>query len=102
MAANDSGSYVNEPSAEIPLDIAPVTGRIGAIVRGVKLSSSIDDDTADAIHAALVRHKVIFFRGQHHLNDAEQEAFAARLGRPIAHPTVPVAPGSKTIMELNS
>ncbi|MFT3997552.1 MAG: TauD/TfdA family dioxygenase, partial [Asticcacaulis sp.] len=54
------------------------------------------------IEKALVRHKVIFFRDQGHLTDAAQEAFAARLGDPIIHPTVPALPGSSTILELNS
>ena len=31
-------------------------------------------------------HKVIFFRGQHHLDDAQQLAFAGLLGTPVGHP----------------
>ena len=31
---------------------------------------------------------MIFFRGQHHLDDAGQQAFAARIGTPIGHPAV--------------
>lgn len=31
---------------------------------------------------------MIFFRGQHHLDDGAQHAFAALLGTPIAHPTL--------------
>jgi hypothetical protein len=42
------------------LDIHPVTGRIGAEIRGVRLSSQLDPATVEAIRAALVRHKVIF------------------------------------------
>lgn len=89
---------VREPG---PLDIAPVAGRIGAEIRGVRLSGDLDEATIAAIHAALNRHKVIFFREQH-LTDAEHEAFAARLGSPVAHPTVPVAEGSRYLLELES
>ena len=39
---------------------------------------------------------------QHHLDDAGQEAFAERFGKPVAHPTVPVVPGSKYLLELDS
>lgn len=94
--------FVNAGDAESPLDIVPVAGRIGAEVRGVALGGGIDDATLAAIRAALLRHKVIFFRAQHALDDAGQEAFAARLGDPVAHPTVPVAPGSRFLLDLES
>lgn len=94
--------FVNEATADIPLDITPVAGRIGAEIRGVKLSVDLSDDDIKQIRRALVRHKVIFFRDQNHLDDAGQEAFATRLGTPVAHPTVPVADGSRYLLELDS
>lgn len=94
--------FVNARETEGFLDIAPVAGRIGAEIRGVRLSGEVDDTTVAAIRAALVRHKVIFFRDQDHLDDAGQEAFAERLGQPIAHPTVPVADGSRFLLDLDS
>lgn len=84
------------------LEIAPVGGVIGAEVRGLALSPNLSDDQVGAILDALYRHKVLFFRDQHQLDDASQEAFAKRLGRPVAHPTVPVAEGSSYLLELNS
>lgn len=93
--------FVNARETESPLDIVPVAGRIGAEVRGVGLSGQLDDFAIAAIRAALVRHKVLFFRDQD-LSDEAQEAFAARLGTPVAHPTVPVAEGSSYLLELNS
>src|ERR1700686_5412996 len=71
-------SYVNTPDSESPLDVEPVGGRIGAEVRDIALSRATDDRTIAAIRAALVRHKVLFFRNQQ-LDDQEHEAFAARL-----------------------
>jgi taurine dioxygenase len=94
--------FINAADAEGPLDIVPVAGRIGAEVRGVSLSGEIDEATLAAVRQALVRHKVIFFRDQHDLDDAGQEAFAARLGTPVPHPTVPVAKGSSTLLELDT
>jgi alpha-ketoglutarate-dependent sulfate ester dioxygenase len=94
--------FVNAREVESPLDIVPVAGRIGAEIRGVALSGALDDVTVGAIRAALIRHKVIFFRDQHALDDANQESFAARLGEPVAHPTVPVAEGSRFLLELDS
>jgi taurine dioxygenase len=84
------------------LDIRRVAGRIGAEIRGVELSAELDETTRAAIRQALFDHKVIFFRGQHHLDDAQQEALTAIFGEPVAHPTVPVAQGTEYVLELDS
>jgi alpha-ketoglutarate-dependent taurine dioxygenase len=84
------------------LDIRPVAGRIGAEIAGVTLSADLPPETLAAIEAALHRHKVLFFHGQTHLDDASQEAFASRLGDPQPHPTVPVSQGSQYLLELDS
>lgn len=84
------------------LSIHPVTGRIGAEIRGVRLSGNLQPAVVEAINAALLRHKVIFFRGQTQLTDQEQEAFAKLLGDPVAHPTVPVREGTEYLLELDS
>lgn len=89
------------PQHSIELDIHPVAGRIGAEIRGVSLSGDLDATTVEAIQAALVKHKVIFFRGQHQLDDQGQEAFATLLGEPVAHPTVPVRDGTHYLLELD-
>jgi alpha-ketoglutarate-dependent sulfate ester dioxygenase len=62
--------------------------RIGARIDGVELSGDLDAGTVEQIRAALLHHKVIFFRDQHQLDDAEQHAFASRIGTPIAHPAL--------------
>jgi len=94
--------FINATSPDSPLEVVPVAGRIGAEIRGVTLSGDLDDATLAAIRAALVHHKVIFFRDQNDLGDAGQEAFAACFGKPVAHPTVPVAEGSRYLLELDS
>jgi alpha-ketoglutarate-dependent sulfate ester dioxygenase len=86
----------------LPVDIHPVAGRIGAEVRGLRLSADLPGATIDALNQALLKHKVLFFRGQQHLDDASQEAFAQRLGDPVPHPTVPVRQGTGYILELDS
>jgi len=95
-------SYPNARDPNSALDVRPVTGRIGAEIRGVQLSGDLDPAIVQAIEAALVRHKVLFFRGQDHLDNAEHEAFAQLLGDPVAHPTVPVAEGSRYLLDLDS
>jgi alpha-ketoglutarate-dependent taurine dioxygenase len=62
---------------------------IGARIDGVRLDGDLDTSTVEAINDALLKHKVIFFRDQQHLDDESQLAFAKTLGTPtIAHPTV--------------
>ena len=84
------------------LDIAPVTGSTGAEIRGVTLSGSLDAATIAAIRAALLRWKVLFFRDQQDISDSDHEEFAGLLGKPIAHPTAPVVPGTRTMLDIRS
>jgi len=88
--------------SEAVLDLQPVAGRIGAEVRAVRLSGDLEPATFDAIRQALLKYKVLFFRGQRHLDDAAQEAFARLWGELVAHPTVPVRPGTDYLLELDS
>ncbi|WP_455900468.1 TauD/TfdA dioxygenase family protein [Rhodococcus gordoniae] len=62
---------------------------IGARIDGVRLSGSLSPETVEAVRYALAVHKAIVFRGQHHLDDEEQWAFAGLLGTQTqSHPTV--------------
>lgn len=73
---------------------------IGARVEGVRLGA-LDAETATAINRALNSHKVVFIRGQQHLDDDSQYAFAESLGVPTTpHPTLRFD-GSK-VMRLES
>lgn len=71
------------------LNVVKLGANIGARIDGVDLARGVDSRTATQINAALLEHKVIFFRGQHDLDDAGQLEFARALGTPTtAHPTV--------------
>ena len=76
-------------------------GRIGARIDGVRLGGDLPEDVIAAIRGALLRHKVVFFREQHHLDDEAHIAFAERLG-PLttAHPTVNT--GSARILRVTA
>ncbi len=43
-------------------------------MRGLRPSAEISGDTVVALNQALLKHKVLFLRGQQHLDDAAQEA----------------------------
>src|SRR6478752_694524 len=71
------------------MDVVKLGARIGARIDGVHLAGDLDASTAADINAALLEHKVIFFRDQHDLDDDGQLALARRLGTPTtAHPTL--------------
>jgi alpha-ketoglutarate-dependent sulfate ester dioxygenase len=66
-----------------PIAVTKLGRHIGARIDGVLLSGDLDASVVDQIHRALLRHKVIFFRDQHHLDDERQYAFATLLGAPL-------------------
>jgi alpha-ketoglutarate-dependent taurine dioxygenase len=70
------------------LDLRPLAGRIGAHIDNIHLAGDLPDAVIAAIGAVLWKYKVIFFRNQGHLDDAEQE----RLGRGSAISS-PMQPG---------
>lgn len=80
-----------------------VGGALGAIVGGVRLGGDLSPETVAAIRQALLTHKVIFFRGQEHLDDAGQLAFAKLLGTPtLAHPTSNPLESNENVLPIDS
>ena len=69
-------------------------GRIGARIDGVRLGGDLTADAVTTVREALLRHKVVFFRDQDHLDEAGHQAFAETFG-PLtsAHPTVNTGSG---------
>jgi taurine dioxygenase len=85
----------------VTLDIAPLSGTIGATIRGLDLHQGIDADTVAAIRQALLDYKVIFFPGQH-LGPTEHKRFAAYFGEITnAHPVVPGVGEHKEVFEID-
>lgn len=83
-------------------DIAKRTARIGAEIRNIKLSGDLPGETITAINSLLLEHKVLFFRDQGHLGNAEQERFALRFGTLMTHPTLGAIDGTVSMIELDS
>ena len=78
-----------------------LTSVIGAKVTDVELAN-LGDDALGAVRAALLEHKVLFFRRQN-LTQEEQISFASRLGDLTGgHPTLPSVGGRDYILELDS
>lgn len=70
------------------IQVAPLAGRIGAEISGVRLGGNLDTTVVADIRQALLAHRVVFFRGQDHLDTDSQIVFARLLG-PLtqSHPT---------------
>lgn len=87
-------------TVETSVKIVPVTGHTGAVIEGVDISGDLDDSAMTQIRNAFLNYKVIFFRGQDQLNDAELEGFTERMGTPIAHPTATDPLGSRYLLNI--
>ena len=89
-----------EPTTR-PITVRKLGSRIGAVLEGVRLSGDLPADTVAGIRAAILEHKVVFIRGQQHLDDDAQIAFGELLG-PLttAHPTINT--GSARVLALKA
>jgi alpha-ketoglutarate-dependent sulfate ester dioxygenase len=85
------------------IDIRRITGNIGAEITGVRVTAGLPGEVVDTIRHALHEHKVIFLRGQDHLDDAVQAGFARLFGElTTAHPTVPGTEQEPHVLELDA
>ncbi|GAB3897077.1 TauD/TfdA dioxygenase family protein [Kibdelosporangium lantanae] len=76
-------------TAQLTRTIHKLGASIGARIDGVHLDGDLPPEAVAEIRSALLTHKVVFLRDQHHLDDNAQLAFARLLGEPtLAHPTV--------------
>ena len=83
------------------LHVRPLTGRIGAEIRGIDLAGEIDESTIADIRDALLAHKVVFFPAQH-LNADQHSAFGRRFGElTAAHPVIPGIAGHPEVFEID-
>jgi alpha-ketoglutarate-dependent sulfate ester dioxygenase len=89
-------------SADAALDVRQITPAIGAEIYGVRLSGDLSGETVTAIRDALLRHRVVFFRGQGHLDEAEHQAFARLFVPLVPHPTVPSIAGTEAVLEIDA
>jgi len=70
------------------VEVVPLTGTIGAELRGLDVAAGLTDGEVAAVRAALVAYRVVFLPGQH-VTPTEQVAFGRRFGALTpAHPLV--------------
>lgn len=86
---------------EDEVSVHRIGGNIGAEIRGVSLSPDLDEDKINLIWDNVLKHKVVFFRGQS-LSSLQQEELGRRFGTLVPHPTVTSAKGTSHIFELKA
>jgi alpha-ketoglutarate-dependent taurine dioxygenase len=85
-----------------PVDVVPLTTVLGAEVSGVALAPALDAGTVTTLRQALLRHKVLFFRGQI-LDPASLTGLARLFGEPTeAHPVEPSVEGHPEVLALDA
>ena len=85
---------------EVQLDVEPLSGSIGAVIRGLDVRD-LDEETVFAIRQVWLERKVVFFPGQH-LGPDDHLAFASRFGTPTeGHPVIPGIDGYPNIFEID-
>jgi alpha-ketoglutarate-dependent sulfate ester dioxygenase len=94
-------------TATTSVDVRPVAGALGAEATGVRLAPDLPDEVVAQLREALLVHKVLVVRDQHHLDDQAHAGFACRLGPltaafPTAHPTVTGAPRDTVVLPVDS
>jgi taurine dioxygenase len=83
------------------IHITPLSGTIGAELRGVDLKDTLDAAAIGDVRRALVEFKVIFFPGQH-LSPEEHKAFALQFGEITnAHPVIPGLGEHREVFEID-
>jgi taurine dioxygenase len=78
MIVHPTGQFDNSPADNRHIQVRPLTAAMGAEIGGVQIADLSEDAFAE-VRAALFRHKMIYFRGQH-VTHADQEAFSLRFG----------------------
>jgi taurine dioxygenase len=88
-------------SVTTTLDVRPISGALGAEIRGVDLNN-LTDDVFDTVHDLLLRYLVVFIVGQRDLTPRAHIAFGRRLGELEPHPYLPQLDGYPEIVIIDS
>jgi len=81
------------------ITVEPVSGTVGAVVRGVDLSEPLDDSTVADIRKAFLVHHVLFFHDQD-LNAEAQLRFGRCFGELDTHPFVEGTTAHPEVIEI--
>jgi len=81
------------------IDIEPLSGVLGAEVRGIDLSRSLASEAIAAVRTAFLDHHVLVFRDQD-LTPEQQVAFGRNFGELDTHPFVEMNPEHPEVLDV--
>jgi len=94
IAAVDTPDYAG-------LTVTPVSTVLGAEISGLDLREPLTPEVVAAIRAALLRHKVVFFRDQD-ISHADHVRFGRYFGDLEGHPVTSHVPGFPEILHIEA
>jgi taurine dioxygenase len=86
-------------STSTELDLHPLSGVLGAEVRGLDLADGLTDEQIAAVRAAFVEHHVVVFRDQA-LTPEQQVRFGRSFGELDTHPFVEMNPEHPEVLDV--
>lgn len=81
------------------MQVAPISGALGAEISGVDLRSGLSNQQAADVHAAFLTHHVLFFRDQS-MTAEEQLRFTRTFGEPALYPFIQGLPETPEVIEI--
>ena len=82
------------------IDIAPISGALGAEISGIDLTQGLTPDALKTVKKAFLDYHVIFFRDQENLTPDRQKAFGQLFGSLNVHPYVAGMSEHPEVMEI--
>ena len=86
---------------ELELDVKPISGALGAEVRGFDIAN-LDDGAFNTLHSLLLKYSVLAVHGQAHVTDDELRDFGLRFGALDVHGYSPTVKGYKDLLNIRS
>ena len=83
------------------LTVTPAGAVLGAEISGIDLRQALPQETVAAIRAALLRHKVVFFRDQD-ISHEDHVRFGRYFGELEGHPVTSHVPGFPEILHIEA
>ena len=81
------------------IDVHPVSGALGAEIKGVDISIPLEAEVVSEIRDALLKHLVIFFQNQV-ITPRQQLNFAEQFGIPMEYPQLKGLPACPLVTEV--
>ena len=88
-------------ASELNLEIRPLTGALGAEVRGFDLND-LTDEGFETLHSLLLQYSALAIHGQAHVSDVQLREFAMRFGTLDVHGYSPTVEGHTDLLNIRS